>query len=366
MIILLLLLSLSLQAVEYSAQDLQELANEEEFQRFFIELYATPPTKRGKNWKELVTQTAKSYGQQLQNTPALWRQIPSFMKLAEHKTLKQDSFYLYYREKLLPLYLVSCLKSKPQSSCLKQLQESALAQKLSPESSWEIAQALYQHQQPHAQGWPYLKAALSSPAGERFCQNSWVLPLLEQELKLKLFSGSQRLQTFLSSQLPPTCKRQLVSQLETKIYAADAPLREWAYQALQFTESLKTEHKDFYHALYYLESTGNPSPELTQAWSSLQQLSSSVARRSKLLKQLKKHKALPGTLFSLPKNLSLIQQLSRSFPEYLKYYGEVCLKQRRDEDTPHIATHCSQLFTFNQAKQWVGELTYQDFKKASL
>jgi hypothetical protein len=330
-------------------KDLKVLESENEYIEFFSHIKDILPSKRNKEWKELVSRVAQSYlssEKLVQNISEA--QFKHLEDISSHKVLKEDEFFNKKYDKVILSYFGECfiLGNK---RCEHKVRSFLKRRPPSKTLGIEIAKLLYD-QKITNNLISFIMPMAKSNIGEFYCGKSPTAEILID----RLYKEKD-----LHKMISQDCLKALTKRLNANLLTQTGPgtsahIRHLTYELLKSSDNLNPHAEEKYLIIQLIEGFNLDSEQTLKTYRLLKKLSNSSERREKILSFLRMQIPLFGKVFSQKTKAAkaIIKGLNRHMPEYIDHYATTCLnhlsgKQKTPGGNP--ATYCHQFFS--RAKQ---------------
>ena len=354
----------------YSIKDLEILAQESNYEEFLDHALDIRPLERQDQWKLMVTAMADGFAKRMLTKSEIKKNdLLKIENLFSWPHLREDSLFKTRRIEIGLKYFGVCLKGT--SPCWKELKTFWENDTSDPELGQKFAELTKDLKDSEISTWTFLENSLKSPLSEFYCKK----PFVQDEVwaKLKIFyNGIPKESEFLKTidmTLHPDCLISINKMAMERLYRpAKADDREFSYQFLSAQGKNNRDLTDFFYTIYLLE---NPSKgELfNYSWNRLNELSKSVIRREKVLKELSRLDPLPDQIlgsFDDAKKRAILNHFNLKFPEYFHHYAQQCLNYYSGKGVfpyGNPTINCSKLMNTPEARVIIGHETVTKFKQ---
>jgi hypothetical protein len=313
----------------YTLEDLEVLAQENNFQEYLDHALDIRPSLRLDNWKSMTAKMADLYSRHILVGPEI--QKKDFYRtesLYAWPTLNIDDVFKLRRQEIGLRYLKSCLKDE--KPCWEVLEKFWQDSNSDPEVGFKISEILSTHKDAPAM-WKYLSSSLKSPLSEFYCKKEFVQKTLWNKLEIdyiRLATQGDLLKK-IDETIHPDCLLELNKVSYQKLYAPEGENdRELAYQILKAQGKADQKLSDFFLSVYLLERPSQ-GELFNYAWGRLKELRKEPERRDETLATIKsKLDPLPddlmGSLDQIKKR-AVLSHFKENFPEYFDFYAHQCL-----------------------------------------
>ena len=358
---------------KYTMADLEILENQKSYEEFFGHALDIRPSKRQKDWREMVSNMALDFIDH--NIRVQNYDNKSFLlteKLSTWPALKSDEFFQIKRNNFALKWLKKCL-IKQNSHCRGQISQFWKRSIREPDTGFKIAQ-LIKGFYPYEDTWQYLSSIVQHKMANFYCHKDIVVNRLDKEIYYQLSEKSlkeKEIKQRLDLLANQTCWSKALPELKNKLLRGQTQYNQTLFLALKSKGHLSYKEEDTFLTLELLKG---PSKGVifNLAWNRLLELGQKPKRRENLKMALVQMDPLPGKVFSSKNTAlktSLLRLFSQNFPEYLDHYGKTCLDYMEGKTSfPHgnPTIECRDLYQFTKGKPWISQglqLRYSGLKK---
>lgn len=304
-------------ANKYSLEDLKILSNEKNHTEFLLHAKDVPPTKRGKEWKDMVEKMAIEHLSDLiKNKQFEEKQTTQLKKISTWTSLKQNEFFLSKKREYIYEAAKYCLKIKSYKDCATKIEKSFF-QAPSPELGFKLFLLIHKNhpQVVKVRLFPYLQEVIESPLSEFYCKNDVLQDFMRQNISLD-FKTPENLK------IHEDCKKSIFIKSFSLLGHHQEIIRNRALKHLELYKALSEEDRAFYHLISFL----NQKKIEVFTTKYLNILSKNFKLRESLIERTKQVGKIPFGLKNLNKKQSIIQTklLQEHFPEYVSLQVKIC------------------------------------------
>lgn len=352
------------QASKYVIEDLQILAKQKEYSELFSHAKDITPSKRQKEWKELVTKSARQWLEQLRIkkdfTPNKQKKI---LEISKWHTLKKDEFFRLKFDQYLAELIQYCYENtdEPCSQKAKDLWQNSF-------KSLDLSAAIVEHsltqkqQVPSHEIYQYL---LKNDRQAIFCEKKIISDFFAKNIKkiINLKAPKKSINSNISKKCWTHLKKVLQAKLKHERY-----LDKDLFNFLMSLNLISSHQKDQWLVVYFLKNTADKNL-INLAWPVLDDLRKDYKKRKSVLKFLSQFDHLPGEIFEIEnqdKRLAMTRHLATNFPEYLNLYVDQCLNYyqgTKDFPKGNPTKECHQLKKIIKDKAWIAESKKLELEK---
>lgn len=313
----------------YNLEDLKILEREKSAKEFLTHAKDVPPSKRDRQWEQLVLNMSNYYLQQSiarhDYGPANKNFITNFLTWPVNQ--KDQTLMKFAREFYLD-YLDLCY-SREEKTTEKCYQETLYIWNRIPQTpqfGLQLAR-MSKKKFPEKSVWNFLKNTTKSDFSEYYCTirivKDEILNLFLRELSSEADEGAIaiKVQDFIST----NCLTNLLPELR-EIAFSQNPSRDTAFFILKSFNGLDLAEEDLFLVRYLLLSPVK-GELLNIAWARVQQLSKDPARRAQVMTRLTLLDPFPDKVFQhQSKEISEVvaRHLEKNFPEFWPKYFQRC------------------------------------------
>ena len=314
----------------YNLKDLEILEEQRNYPDFFLHAKDIRPALRGEYWKKMVRHMAVGWVDY-----KLKRNIfdgDSFGKIegvAVWPTLQTDKFFQLKRGDYALKVLEHCFSSRDKEHpvCLGWMEQFWVRSNRTASVGYRLAKLLME--QKHSGGWRYISDILLKEEAKIYCGKK----LLQDEFlkAMKKVSNSAYGRSEIDKFVHPICWKAMVPGLKKRLlensHSKSGTMEERVFKILASKGELARSDEDFYFVLFILNGP-RVGKTFNQAWNRMKILGEDFSRRQKVLKRLAKLDPLPDGVVGISspnKRKTLLNFLSRYFPEYFNHYVKICL-----------------------------------------
>lgn len=337
LILISLCVSSSYTQTPYSLSDLEVLREGRNFKEFFLHAKDILPTKRDKNWRNMLSGMVSEYIDNLIKENKFNRE--SFIqieKLSQWPEQKNDRFFQYKRNNYALRYFKNCLSSKTNEpvpptklECQRSMRHFWSSSNKDIDSGYQML-LLHIGFFPNQDSSPYLPFIVKGEFSENYCKEPIViqefLKYLEKINTLEI--AKEQLKKKVLALASPSCWEIFKPKIIKNIRDKPTKQTEVIFKLSSTLDFLSKVESDLWLIRYYLENP-EPGEYLNRAWYTLKVISQNYKRRMSVLRKLTLYDPLPGYIFSLPNHQTrkaLTRNFGVNFPEYLSEYAKTCMK----------------------------------------
>jgi hypothetical protein len=359
----------------YEIRDLEVLEREKNFDEFIQHVNDIRPSERDSHWKEMYQNVSMGLiDKKVKVRDYTNESFEKIEKMAQSSALYKDEFFQAKRAIYAKKYFINCFKNS-QTPSEKSLCENKLTSfwnisNKDPDLGLELANILETNSS-SMKNWSLYEKAVKDENAQIYCQKPNVQQAIFEKIKSSAFSEnfSGNYKQLVDIIVPNWCFNNLVNPLKESILSTESNGidKELAINILDAKEKLSQQEEELYSFLYLIDGPV-VGKRMNIAWKKVEGLSESQRKRDELIKQIKSVPILPDRIFNtpdLPRNKAIINLFAKNFPEFLKFYGESCLKYLHfsGQDSINVSSrsHCEEFLktakaqNSNQVIPWISD-----------
>jgi hypothetical protein len=373
-------------SLKYSLEDLKILYQQENIKEFFSHALDIRPSKRNKDWQEMVSALAGNYLKQLKDKPYITEEDFLYMeKLNSFADLKSNEFFNNDRNIVGLRYLRHCFENFNRKKCLSSSIDFWQSSQPNVDLSAQLGSLLLGHfyrdgfkitdpiekkTQFQTSFLDIYSLSLASNLSEFYCKDPKLAEGLKNQLSYlskKLNYNKKQMAHEIDKLMHPDCWNHLASFYIRQLNGKNAQ-SDLAFFILESKNALNQQQKDLYYLAYLLE-TPAPGDLMNTAWSRIETLSKKPTQRDLLIAEIKRFDTLPDSLLSSndkQRAKTILRHISQNFPEFIDHYARSCLSYIKGEKkfvkgNPTI--HCREFFHISKKEKFIEEHFILDFEK---
>jgi len=320
----------------YEIKDLEVLERERNFDEFIQHVNDIRPSERDNHWKEMYQNVSMGLiDKKIKLNDFSNETFEKIEKMAQTSALYKDEFFQAKRTIYAKKYLNNCFKiandNTSKTSCENKLINFWNISNKDPDLGLELAYILESNFK-SIKNWSLYEKAVKDENAQIFCQKQGVQQAVFEKIKSSAFSEkfNGNYKQLLESIVPNWCFDLMIEPLKETAYSLESNGvdRELAIEILDSKGKLSQQEQELFSFLYLINGPV-VGKRMNLAWKKIENLAENQSKRDDLLKLVKNVPILPDKIFSdpsLPRNKAIINLLAKNFPEFLKFYGESCLK----------------------------------------
>jgi hypothetical protein len=320
----------------YEIKDLEVLEREKNFDEFLLHVNDIRPSERDSHWKEMYQNAAIGLiDKKIKLNDYKNESFDKIEALSQSSSLYKDEFFQLKRTLYAKKYLKNCFKNsndlQSKSRCEEKLLSFWQISNKDPDLGLELANILESNNS-STRNWALYEKAVKDENAQIFCQKINVQEAIFEKIKNTAFSEkfNGNYKQLIDSIAPNWCFDLLVSPLRDIALSPDSNGvdRELALNLLDAKSKLTPKEQDLLSFLFMINEPV-VGQRMNLAWKKIEDLTENQSKRNELLAQIRNVPVLPDKIFrdpSNPRNKAIINLIARSFPEFLKFYAESCIK----------------------------------------
>lgn len=365
------LLAISLKT--YDIDDLIVLNKEKNYKEFLDHAKDIRPKFRDEKWHRMLQNMAVLFIKNKIKKNKI--DLTSFIyieQLSRWPSLKKNKFFHMMRNEYGVLFFQNCFKISDRNKCYKRLESFWAASQYKIFLGIELAKILTDHMKddPSLDLFPYIKEDLITKDSFFHCQKSYIQHIYIDHLTRKI-NSTKDIRSLIENSSHKKCWPHIEEHLLKLLFTSNNHRSETIYRLLSSKLSLNKIDEDTYLVLYILKGplVGHV---FNLAWKRIEILKQNYKRRMSVFKRLQEFDPLPGQIFQTPnliKRITLIDFLSKNFPEYLDYYARTCvdyLEGIKVYPYGNPTIECNDLFQSDDQHHFIDQgihLRYSSLKK---
>jgi hypothetical protein len=358
----------------YGLADLKALHEVRDYEEFYNHINDILPSKRDKDWKELVLITTQNYFKDLKELGPFNKTTFKIMNgLLRYPFLKRDMFVNLHLNNYAKSYFKTCFKNATSNTLVKCALDAklfwnnsnrdrtlgrALGELIDNKLNINISNAhtFAQVNESKIDTWEFYKPTTKGKFSDVACKQKKIQRVILNKLySLFIAKEYDRMNYILFSK---NCWNQVKPSINKLLISNHLIDRNVAFHTLKNTGEITQIESDLFY-LNYILGTPAKSNEFNQAWNNIKHLGKDFRRRANLLKEIKKNYLLPDKILDLASNEKvkvIFTHLSSNFPEYFDLYFKKCYsyysgKGNFTQKNPTL--RCRSLFNKSKNQDWL-------------
>jgi len=356
---------------QYTFKDLQILHDQKSFVEYLNHAKDIPPTQRGRVWVDMTQKMGLLLIEDFTQRDLI--NYESFRKIEDYSlwpVFKSDEVYQIKREEFAFKFFKKCT-SPIKTSCLDFIRNFWSSSRKAPDVGFKLAELLYSTY-PGKTYWNFIESALRSDIASFECHKDYIfIPLFEKAVKVvttksSIFDAKVKLQDLTNQD----CYKKIYPKLKHIMsYSPLIKRKEEAFLLLNIFNQLQKDEKERFLVTYLL-SGPTQGDTFNMAWNNLKMLQEEPEKRKKLLMDIMAEEFIPDSLFNtsnIDKKVTLIEFISKSFPELLESYAKTCLHYYQGKgEYPYgnPTRYCKEFIQISNGKNWISPKTILEIKNS--
>jgi hypothetical protein len=357
--------------VPYTFKDLQILHDQKSFVEYLGHAKDVPPSQRGRVWSEMTQKMGhlliEDFTKRGLINPTSFKKIEDY---ALWPVFKSDEVYQIKREEFALKFFNKCVWPK-KTNCLDHIKSFWSSSRKAPDVGFKLAELTY-NKFPEKDYWEYIDSALRTEIASFECHKDYIfIPLFEKAAKIVMskiseFDKKVNLQALTSED----CYEKVYPKLR-KIMTQSPIIerKEESFLLLNIFNQLSKQERERFLVTYLL-SGPTQGDTFNMAWNNLKALKEAPETRKNILMDIMASEFIPDSLFNAPnieKKITLIEFISKTFPELLESYAKTCLNYYQGRGAypyGNPTRYCKEFIQLSNGKNWVSPKTILNIKNS--
>lgn len=353
--------------IRYTLSDLSVLERENNFGEFLAHANDIRPSERQKLWKDMYQSMALLMVEDKLKKKKFDRDTyKTIEEIAQTNAMSDDPFFQLKRNLYAKRFFTECYKDKNKIKiCDNELQSFWLFSKKDPDLGLDLAK-IVEEAGSSFETWPFYSTAINDSVAVLYCQRPPVRNAIFRQLAKESFAPQfdGNYSQLIKHLVHEKCFTQIIPALKTSIEGEETNglEKELAMNILSSQKALTDDEENYFSVLYLL-SGPVVGEKMNVAWRRIENLSENYKKRQLIIEKIKQLEFIPEKIFKDPqgaRNKAIIALFAKSFPEYLNFYGESCIRylEKKGAEPPNnirSSLTCTQFLKTAKDVNWISE-----------